>query len=138
MMLTLATLMIFSFQVSAQSVVGTWKTIDDAEEGKEKSYVEVFEKDGKIYGKIIKIMDEDKVDNVCEECKDHRKDQPILGMQILEGCKKDGKFYKGGKILDPENGKIYTSRIWLKSDDVLRVRGYIGPAYRTQSWYRVK
>jgi len=46
--------------------------------------------------------------------------------------------YKGGRILDPENGKTYKCRIKLV-DDVLEVRGYIGiPALgRTQKWYRV-
>lgn len=136
-MLTIAALMLFNTQAFSQ-VTGTWKTIDDAEEGKEKSYVEVFEKDGLLYGKIIKIMDEEKVDNVCEECKDHRKDQPILGMQIMEGLKKSGKYYKGGKILDPENGKIYTCRVWINDEGALKVRGYLGPLYRTQTWYRVK
>ena len=37
--------------VRSQSVVGKWKTIDD-KTGKPKSIVEVYEKSGKIYGKI--------------------------------------------------------------------------------------
>lgn len=43
----------------SQSVVGKWKTIDD-ETGKPKSIVEVYEKSGKIYGKIVDILDPQK------------------------------------------------------------------------------
>jgi hypothetical protein len=33
-----------------------------------------------------------------------------------------------------DNGKTCT--LWLRvNDDTLRVRGYIGPFYRTQTWY---
>ena len=42
---------------NAQSIVGKWKTIDD-ETGKTKSIVEIFMKDGKAYGKIIKLFRE--------------------------------------------------------------------------------
>ena len=51
----LKTLYIFIFFISqisfSQTIFGKWKTIDD-ETGKEKSIVEIFEKQGKIYGKI--------------------------------------------------------------------------------------
>jgi hypothetical protein len=41
-----------------QTVVGKWKTIDD-ETGKAKSIVEIYEKSGKIYGKVIEIIEEE-------------------------------------------------------------------------------
>ena len=42
-----------SFALSAQSTpVGLWKTIDD-ETGDAKSYVRIFEKDGKLYGNVL-------------------------------------------------------------------------------------
>ena len=40
----------------SQSVVGKWKTIDD-ETGKAISVVEIYEKGGKIYGKVHDIID---------------------------------------------------------------------------------
>ena len=45
---------------------------------------------------------------------------------------------EGGRILDPENGKEY--RLTLQPTDGgarLRVRGYLGPFFRTQTWVRV-
>ncbi len=47
--------MLTVFSVSSQNVFGKWKTIDD-ETGDEKSIVEIYEHNGKIYGKIIEIL----------------------------------------------------------------------------------
>jgi uncharacterized protein (DUF2147 family) len=133
------TLIFLSIQVAvAQNIEGKWKTIDDAT-GEAKSIVEIYQKDGKIYGKVIEIINPAKRDGVCEKCKDHRKDEPVLGMMIIDGLEKDGTEYEGGKILDPEKGKEYKCKLWLDEDDKnkLYVRGYIAFFYRTQNWYRV-
>jgi uncharacterized protein (DUF2147 family) len=125
--------------LQAQSVFGTWKTIDD-ETGKPKSLVEIYEKDGKVYGKVIKLFrgpDEDQ-NPMCTECTDDRKGKPIIGMEILRGLEKDGDEYEDGTICDPKNGKIYECKMWLNEDDPnkLMVRGYLYFIYRTQTWIR--
>lgn len=123
----------------AQSPIGTWKTIDD-ETKQAKSYVEIFEKDGKLYGKVTKILTKGKEDAKCTDCSGALKDKPILGMQILSGLKKDGKEWNGGKILDPNSGKEYKAKMSLNGNDRLDVRGFIGISLvgRTQTWQRVK
>jgi len=126
-----------SFGLSAQSVTGKWKTIDD-ETNKPKSIVEIYEKDGKMYGKIVELFrgaDEDQ-DPICEKCKDHRKGQKIIGMNIVSDMKKDGDEYSGGEIMDPANGKTYTCKFWLEDAKTLKVRGYWGFIYRTQTWHK--
>jgi uncharacterized protein (DUF2147 family) len=50
---------------------------------------------------------------------------------------KDEDEYADGEILDPNNGKIYRCKLWLEGKD-LKLRGYLGPFYRTQTWVRVK
>jgi len=123
----------------SQSVLGKWKTIDD-ETGKEKSIVEIYEQDGKVYGKIIQLFrtpDQDQ-DPVCTECKGDKNGQKINGMKIIEGLVKDGDEYEDGTILDPKNGKVYDCKIWLDSDNKLMVRGYVGIFFRTQEWIRVE
>ena len=55
------------------------------------------------------------------------------------GLKKDGNEFKGGEILDPENGKIYRCKMKLvDGGKKLDVRGFIGIALigRTQTWWR--
>lgn len=123
----------------AQSPIGTWKTIDD-ETKQAKSYVEIFEKDGKLYGKVTKILTKGKENAVCSDCSGALKNKPILGMQILSGLKKDGKEWNGGKIIDPNSGKEYKAKMSLNGNDKLDVRGFIGISLvgRTQTWQRVK
>ncbi|WP_413532655.1 DUF2147 domain-containing protein [Empedobacter brevis] len=123
----------------AQSPIGTWKTIDD-ETKQPKSYVEIFEKDGKLYGKVTKILTKGKEDAKCTDCSGALKNKPILGMQVLSGMKKNGKEWNGGKILDPNSGKEYKAKMSLNGNDKLDVRGFIGISLvgRTQTWQRVK
>ena len=87
------------------------------------------------------IDDETKQDEKCDKCTDARKDQPKLGMVIIEGVKKhaDEPYWDGGTILDPNNGKTYRVRLTPKDGGrTLEVRGYIGPFYRNQTWLRVE
>ena len=126
-----------SFSLSAQSdIVGKWKTIDD-ETGKPKSIVEIYEKDGKAYGKIVKLFrgPNEEQDPVCTECDGDRKNKKIIGMEIIRGMEKDGDEWEDGTILDPKNGKIYDCEIWREGDE-LKVRGYIAFLFRTQTWLK--
>lgn len=127
--------------IKAQTCVGTWITIDD-DTGKKKSKVELYKKDGTLYGKIIYLYPrEGREENPkCTKCSGDRKNQPLVGLQIIRGMKWDGEEWEDGTIVDPENGKVYTCSLWLDEDnpDKLNVRGYVGPFFRTQTWIRVK
>ena len=126
------------FFAQSQTIVGKWKTIDD-ETGNAKAIVEIYEESGKIYGKVVDILEEENKKRVCSNCSGDDKDKPILGMTIIKGLTKDGDVYSNGKILDPKNGKLYKCFITLETNDKLKVRGYIGISLfgRTQYWYRV-
>lgn len=124
--------------VNAQSIFGKWKSIDD-ETGKAKSIIEIYEKDRKVYGKIIEIINKDRANAVCDACKGDKKNQPILGMRIIEGLELEDDMYEGGTITNPENGKVYKCTLKLTEDsDTLRVRGYVAFFYKTQYWKRVE
>ncbi|MEQ9405897.1 MAG: DUF2147 domain-containing protein [Cyclobacteriaceae bacterium] len=131
------TLLLIGEGAFSQSIVGTWKTIDD-NSGKPRSIVSIYEKDGKYFGKVLKTFpkpDEDP-DPICDECEDHRKGQKIIGMEIITDMKfnkKDNEFHKG-EILDPENGNIYDCKLWVDDTGNLKVRGYLLFFYRTQTW----
>ncbi|MCG7503152.1 DUF2147 domain-containing protein [Tenacibaculum sp. Mcav3-52] len=126
-----------SLSMSAQTIFGKWENRDE-ETNKVDSVIEVYKKDGKAYAKIIEITDKNRQEAVCDKCSGKRKNNPILGMNILTGLKKDGDEWSGGKILDPKNGKEYKCYIKLENDNKLKIRGYIGFAAfgRTAYWYR--
>jgi uncharacterized protein (DUF2147 family) len=133
-------LLALSFQFSfSQSIFGKWKTIDD-ETGKERSIVLIYEVNGKVYGKVIEILEPTLKDKKCALCNGADKDKPVLGLTIIKGLSKDEEEYNGGKILDPKNGKLYKCSIILDGADKLKIRGYIGVSMfgRTQYWQRVK
>lgn len=123
---------------SAQ-VTGKWKTIDD-ETGQAKSIVEIYESNGKIYGKVVEILNPAKKNSKCTKCKGADKDKPIDGLVIIKGLTKDGNEWTDGDILDPNKGKLYSCTIKLDGKDKLDVRGYMGISMlgRTQTWHRVK
>ncbi len=121
---------------------GVWKTIDD-ETKAERSIVRITEAGGVFTGKIEKLTDPSKQDAKCDKCEGARKDQPIIGMTIVEGVKKnpDEPYFDGGSILDPNNGKTYKVRMTpADGGKKLDVRGYVGAPLlgRTQTWIRVE
>ena len=139
MKLILSIVVFFIFQVSfSQTIFGKWKTVDD-ETGMEKGIVEIYEKAGKVYGRIIEILEKEKKYFKCEMCEGEDKNKPILGLVIIKGLKKKGDFYEGGKVTDPKNGKSYHCKMTLEGKDKLIVRGYIGISLfgRSQTWFRI-
>jgi len=126
--------------VAQSPAVGLWKTIDD-KTGKPLSIVRLAETDGELTGTIEQIFTApgEDPDPKCEHCEGKFKGQRVLGMTFMWGFKRNGDAYGSGKILDPEEGRVYSCRVELSADgDKLNVRGYVGiPLFgRTQVWLR--
>ncbi len=121
------------------SPVGLWRTFDD-QTGKPRGLIRIVERDGVYSGRIERgLAPADNAVAICSKCPGARKDQPFLGMVILEGLRKEGDEYVGGEILDPDNGRVYRCKAaLLEQGRKLLVRGYIGvPAFgRSQTWVR--
>jgi uncharacterized protein (DUF2147 family) len=140
-MVALGALLAWSAGALAQATpAGLWKTVDD-ETGEAKSYVRITDDAGMLSGRVDKLLDPSRAATKCDKCGGARKDQPVLGMTILEGVRKnpDEPYWDGGTILDPNNGKTYRVRLTPKDGGrALEVRGFIGPFYRNQQWQRVE
>ena len=128
---------------TADLLPGTWQQIDDAT-GRVQSLVRITKTENDAYQgfveKLIPAPGDDPYPK-CEHCRDKRRNQPVLGMQIIEGLKRVGDgVYQGGEILDPDDGTLYRLKIVvLEKGKKLDVRGYVGTALfgRSQIWLRV-
>jgi uncharacterized protein (DUF2147 family) len=121
-------------QVSA--ILGDWKTIDD-KTGERRSIVTIYKgSDGLYYGKISKMLMYTDLDLKCDQCKGEDYNAPIEGLVIIRGMKAEDGQLVGGKVLDPESGKFYYGKIYLKDGKLvlrgsLDRRGFLG---RNQTW----
>lgn len=122
---------------SHNTPVGTWHTIDDRW-NEVKSVVEIKNVSGELKGFIRKIylMPNEGTDPICTACKGEYKNSKIVGMKIIWGFERDGDKWVNGKILDPASGNVYASSMSLIGPDTLKVRGYLGPFFRSQVWRR--
>lgn len=127
-----------AFGAEEMSPVGLWQTFGEAS-GKPKSVVEISLSDGALQGKIIELYEPEVANPVCEKCTGDKKNQPIIGLAFLWGLRPDGAHWRGGHILDPENGKVYSASVELKKQgQQLEVRGFVGFSFigRSQVWQR--
>jgi uncharacterized protein (DUF2147 family) len=130
---------LFAAVISAQTpILGEWITVDD-NTGKEMSVVNIYKgNNGMYYGKIVQLFDEPNA--LCVECTGSDHNKPIVGLIIIRDMQlKDGEL-RGGKVLDPDNGKFYYAKVYLK-DGKLILRGSLDKAGllgRSQTWIRKK
>lgn len=127
----------FATTIFAQTpILGEWITVDD-NSGEQKSVVKIYQaENGKYYGTIVELFGEK--DAVCVECEGADHNQPIVGLTIIRDMQLVGDELKNGKVLDPDNGKLYYAKVYLK-DGKLVLRGSLDKAGllgRSQTWLR--
>jgi hypothetical protein len=140
MFLTAVSLPVYAFDLS--SPAGLWM-ITNVMTGKPGSLIRIECIDGEYQGWVEKIFPDPNEDPNprCVQCEGARKNQPILGLNLLWGLTQHGDEYNGGEILNPRSGKTY--RVRLKLEDggqKLDVRGFIGVSLLGYSivWTRVE
>ncbi len=134
---------IVSLMAENMSPVGFWKTIDD-ETGEKKSIVKIWNENGVLFGKIVKLFRKPEEDQnpPCAKGSGDLTGKPMIGATILRGLKKEDKWWDGGKITDPKKGKTYHCKIRvIDKGRKLQVRGYIKVIFRigrSQIWERAE
>ena len=122
-------------------VVGLWRWTSFGPSAMYNGIVEITENNGVLTGKVISYFPKpgDPANPSCDKCAGATKGQPIIGLVVLEGLKKNGDTYEGGTILDPETGTVYSFRAKLiDGGKKLEVRGFVGVSLigRRQTWIR--
>lgn len=139
----LALLLVASFlpagHAADPSIAGVWSlpVLKGKDKGKERFQVEIFEKDGVYYGKIVKLTSLPE-NALCTKCKKERKDKPLIGMLMLWNLKKEAGRYVEGKIYDVDAGKEYKCSITQITPDKLQVTASLLFLSESHYWTRVK
>lgn len=140
-MRTIALFLFVFFQISTltgqESIVGIWKTIDD-ESGEERSQMKIYEKDGILYGRVVKMYPSATI-KTCQGCAGDMNGKSLLDIDIIRGLKPYKDYYSYGIFTDPKGGREYKLNM-TREGNTLKVRGYIGMPMlgRTQTWHLVQ
>jgi uncharacterized protein (DUF2147 family) len=126
-----------SLYAQENSTLGLWKNV----EPNRTIVFRLTEQKGELTGKVEKVLKGGVEDSSgkCPKCEGENKDKPVVGMTVVWGMHKesDGRW-SGGKILDPDTGKIYACKIaTAEGGKKLSVRGSIAFFGKTQMWERV-
>ena len=130
LLLTFSSITSFS-QSKQDEIIGTWLSED--KEGK----TEVYKKNGKYFGKLTWLKTPNdkngKPFTDSENPNPKLRSTPLLNITIISSLEYNGKEWTNGKIYDPESGKNYSCTVWIENGK-LKVRGYWGWFYETQTW----
>jgi uncharacterized protein (DUF2147 family) len=123
------------------SVAGLWQKIDE-QTGNTVGWFLFVERGGVYQGVIAKLFlrPGDPPNPICSNCRDDRKDAPLLGIQLIRDMRPNGLTYTNGNILDPRNGSVYNAIMKISPDgQTLTVRGYLGFVFlgRDETWHRL-
>jgi uncharacterized protein (DUF2147 family) len=131
------------------AVRGTWET---ARDGKGWSVVEIYERDGRIHGRItwisedvygeddergmagLPVVDRNNPDPALRT-------RPLVGIDLMRDFEHDGgDKWRSGRIYDPTSGKDYRCKLTLKDPDTLEIFGYVKVGFvklgRNTTWTR--
>jgi uncharacterized protein (DUF2147 family) len=135
--LALAAGMLAAPVFAQDTAVGLWKATDP----NKVTIIRTSEEGGKLVGKVEKVMkgDMEDKDAKCVKCKDDNKDKPMAGLKLIWDMQKDGNKWSGGKLLDPDSGRVVNCKIeTADGGKKLVVKGSVAMISKTQTWTRVE
>lgn len=134
---TILFLKLSSISFSQNQVLGKWLTQD------KDAIVEIYKEKEYYYGKVVKLIPEKYEDGlpIIDENNPDKslRKRPVLGINtiIKFDWSNDDKELINGKVYDPKTGKFYEGKVWEENGN-LKMRGYVGFLYQTETWTRIK
>ena len=109
------------FTYAQSEITGVWLTQD------KEVKVEIYENNGKYFGKTIWL----KNPNLS------LRKRLLINLTILTHFIFESGEWINGKIYDPYEGETYKCKMWLENPKTLKVRGYFGFLYETETWTKI-
>ncbi len=122
---------------SCKRFMGKWETPD-------KDIIQIYHKNGKIYGKIIRLGEpfDEKGKPWKDELNPNKslRNRPVKGIDILEGlqCNIKGNELIKGKVYLPEEGEKLSCSLKMLSPNQLEVKVTVGIFSDTEKWIKLK
>lgn len=144
-LLFVITLITFISYSAKEDVFGKW--ITEKSSSGNQIVVEIYEKNNKIYGKVIRLTDRfDASGNLRKDANNpdkSKQERTLEGIDFVYGFtyNPSNEYYENGNIYDPSSGKTYASYMKLEGTNKLMVRGHVkGLSFigKTQYWKRVE
>ncbi len=130
--------LILSLTLSASGgdrILGKWLT------GDEDAHIEIYKTNNKYYGKIVWLKDPNDENGSPQKDLNNPdkglRHKSIQNLVIVKSLTFDDNEWTDGSIYDPKSGKTYDCKMWLENDKTIKMRGYIGFVYSTQTWTKL-
>jgi len=118
-------------------IVGTWLSED------KEVKIQIFKKDSQYCGKIVWFKESKDTGKLPYDVKNPDpvlRKREIMNLEILTDFSYDSESEKWvkGQIYHPQQGQVYKGMMWLENSQQLKIRGFWGLLYRTNTWQKVK
>ena len=129
-------LILFSkFCFSQSEILQTWLTEDS------EAVLNFYEYKGKYFAKVVWLKNPlDEKGNPQTDTNNptvNKRNREILNMVIIKDLEYRSDCWKNGSIYDPLTGSTYECKVWINTDNELKIRCYSGILHETITWKKI-
>jgi len=134
--LTILSFLTTTIFAQADKILGTWLTED------KEAHIKIYKSNDLYYGKIVWLKEPNNPKTETAWLDEQNKDEskrklPLLGANMLWDFMHRNNEYVKGSVYDSRNGAIYSGKLWLENPNTLKMRGYWGFFYSTETWTKL-